>query len=526
MKFNLLNKAQKQVTNYEGAKAFVMSAEMELYTAVVTWSLDDSFYEKNEERMNRIRGLIAQCEPLFVAKLAVYARTKMYMRSVPLVLVTELAKLHSGDNLVARVTDKVIGRADEITELLACYELLNKRKGTKKLNRLSKQMQKGLTSAFNRFDEYQFAKYNRDGAIKLRDALFLVHPKAKDELQQLLFNKIVNCTLQTPYTWETELSALGQLSFDSEEAKAAAFRAKWEELIDSGKLGYMALLRNLRNIQEAVVSYAHFRKVCATLADAEQVAKAKQFPFRYLAAYRELAVESPATKINGLPEKLSAMLFGNKGYTGELLDALEKAVQASAANIKGFGQDTRVLLACDVSGSMQTPVSAKSKVLLYDVGLMLAMLLQSRCKNVEVGMFGSTWKTIVIPRNNVLANVQEFYKREGEVGYATNGYLVIQDILDRKVKVDKVMIFTDCQLWNTKDSGAHQIEFYWNRYKREVAPEAKLYLFDLKGYGQSPLQLLQNDVYLIAGWSDKVFDVLAALDNGASALDAIDQIEL
>ena len=190
MKFNLLNKAQKQVTNYEGAKAFVMSAEMELYTAVVTWSLDDSFYEKNEERMNRIRGLIAQCEPLFVAKLAVYARTKMYMRSVPLVLVTELAKLHSGDNLVARVTDKVIGRADEITELLACYELLNKRKGTKKLNRLSKQMQKGLTSAFNRFDEYQFAKYNRDGAIKLRDALFLVHPKAKDELQQLLFNKM------------------------------------------------------------------------------------------------------------------------------------------------------------------------------------------------------------------------------------------------------------------------------------------------------------------------------------------------
>lgn len=101
-----------------------------------------------------------------------------------------------------------MNRADEITELLACYELLNEREGTKKLNRLSKQLQKGLALAFNRFDEYQFAKYNRNTGVKLRDALFLVHPKAKDEGQQALFDKIVQNTLQTPYTWETELSAL------------------------------------------------------------------------------------------------------------------------------------------------------------------------------------------------------------------------------------------------------------------------------------------------------------------------------
>ncbi|MDP9082098.1 MAG: TROVE domain-containing protein [Bacteroidota bacterium] len=526
MKFNLLSKAKTQVTNYEGAKAFVMSAEMELYTTVVTWSLNDSFYEKNEDRLNRLRALIAKCDPVFTGKLAVYARTKMYMRSVPLVLVTELAKVHSGDNLVARVTDGVINRADEITELLACYELLNKRTGTKKLNRLSKQMQKGLTSAFNRFDEYQFAKYNRDGSIKLRDALFLVHPKAKDELQQLLFNKIVNGDLQTPYTWETELSALGQINYDSEEAKSEAFRAKWEELIDSGKLGYMAMLRNLRNIQDAGVSYAHFQKVCATLADADKVAKAKQFPFRYLAAYRELIAADTQARTKGTVSKLSTLLFGNKGYTGELLDALEKAVQASAANIKGFDYDTRVLLACDVSGSMQKPVSAKSKVLLYDIGLMLAMLLQSRCKNVEVGMFGDTWKTITVPRNNILGNVQEFYRREGEVGYSTNGYLVIKDLMSQKVKVDKVLMFTDCQLWNSQSTTGDHIQPLWLCYKAEVAPQAKLYLFDLQGYGQAPLQLLRNDVYLIAGWSDKVFEVLAALENGDTALIEINKVPL
>ncbi|WP_256009776.1 TROVE domain-containing protein [Desertivirga xinjiangensis] len=526
MKFNLLSKFKNQTVNYEGAKAFMLSPEMELYTAVVTWSLNDSFYEKNQERLNRLQILVAACDPIFVAKLAVYARTKMYMRSVPLVLVTELAKQHSGDDLVARATKGVVNRADEITELLACYELLNERTGTKKLNRLSKQLQKGLSASFNRFDEYQFAKYNRDGQIKLRDALFLVHPQAKDNAQQELFNKIAKGTLQTPYTWETELSALGQLNYDSDEAKAVAFRAKWEELIDSGKLGYMALLRNLRNIQEAGVSYAHFEKICARLADADEVAKAKQFPFRYLAAYRELLLTADESLVRGLTRKFSAFLSGNKGYTGSLLDALEKAVQASAVNIQGFGYETRVLLACDVSGSMQTPVSAKSKVLLYDVGLMLAMLLQSRCKNVEVGMFGDTWKTITVPRNNILNNVQEFYRREGEVGYATNGHLVIQDLLSRRVKMDKVFLFTDMQLYNSKGSGSASIQFYWDRYKREVAPNAKLYLFDLKGYGQAPLQVMRNDVFLVAGWSDKVFVVLAALENGGSALDAINNIEL
>jgi len=527
MKFNNLSRTKDQVVNKEGAKAFALTAEMELYTAVVTWSLNDSFYEKNEARLIRLQKLITKCDPIFVGKLAVYARTKMNMRSVPLVLVTELAKSHSGDDLVARVTAGVVNRADEITELLACYELLNERTGTKKLNRLSKQIQKGLVTAFNRFDEYQFAKYNRDGNIKLRDALFLVHPKAKDDAQQQLFDKIVSRTLRTAYTWETELSALGQLNYDSEEAKANAFCTKWEELIDSGKLGYMALLRNLRNIMQAGISHEHFQKVCVRLADPDEVTKAKQFPFRYLAAYRELSLVSQReVPLKGLTERLSAFLFVSKVYAERLSAALEKAVEASAVNIKGFDHTSSVLLACDVSGSMQTPVSAKSKILLYDVGLMLAMLLQSRCKNVEVGMFGDTWKTIVVPDNNILRNVMEFHRREGEVGYATNGYLVIKDLLTRKVKMDKVMLFTDCQLYNTSSTTGDHIHALWLRYRAEVAPDAKLYMFDLKGYGQAPLQVLRNSVFLIAGWSDKVFEVLDALENGEKALDVICQAEL
>ena len=210
MKFNNLMRGKNKTTNYEGAEAYRLSPEWELYVAAVTSSLNDKFYESTDSRIETLRQLIAKCDPAFVAKLAVYARRKMNLRSVPLVLAVELAKVHRGDATVKKMVAQVVQRADEITELLAYYQFANKREGTKKLNRLSKQLQAGLQDVFNRFDEYQFAKYNRDAEIKLRDALFLVHPKSKDEAQQLLFDKIVNGRLETPYTWETELSALGQ----------------------------------------------------------------------------------------------------------------------------------------------------------------------------------------------------------------------------------------------------------------------------------------------------------------------------
>jgi len=505
MKFNQKTQGKNQLYNHEGEKAYSLSPAMELYAAVVTASLSDQFYVKADQKIERLRSLIAQNKPDFVAKLAVYARQHMHLRSVPLVLAVELAKVHSGDQLVSKMIAKIVKRADEITELLAYYQAANMRSDLKKLHKLSKQIQKGLAQAFNSFDEYQFAKYNRATEVKLRDALFLVHPKAKDEAQQAIFDKIVKDELQIPYTWEVELSVLGQKGFDKAAEKSAAFKAKWEELIDSGKVGYMAMLRNLRNILEAQVSDAHIQKVADYIANEKAVQNSKQLPFRFLSAYRELQGIS----------SVHSTLF---------LSALESAAQSSAANIKGFDKATKVLLACDVSGSMQTPVSKNSKVQYYDIGLVLAMLLQNRCERVLTGMFGDTWKVINVPKNNVLANVMEFRKREGEVGYATNGYLVIKDLITRKMALDKVMLFTDCQMWNSYGTGEN-IAAMWDSYKK-IAPQAKLYLFDLAGYGKIPLHVERNDVFLIAGWSDKVFEILTALEDGQSALHMIEQIVL
>lgn len=505
MKFNYFYRGSKTVQNHEAAVAFQVTPEYELYTAVVTTGLNASFYEGSNVRLMRIQSLITKCDPEFVAKLACYARNNMHLRSVPLVLSVELARQASGSALVSKAINGVVQRADEITELLAYYQLANQRADTKKLNKLSKQVQKGLIMAFNKFDEYQFAKYNTKAEVKLRDALFLVHPKAKDDKQQNIFDKIAADTLDIPYTWETELSALGQQKFKNEKARTNAFASKWEELIVSKKMGYMALLRNLRNILEAGISGKCMEMVCAQLTNEKAISNSKQLPFRFLAAYREL----------------SAL---KSGMVSMVQDALEEAVMTSARNIKGFDADTSVVIACDVSGSMQKAISPKSKVMLYDIGLMLAMLLQSQCKNVVSGMFGDHWKIINMQKKSVLSNVNEYYRREGEVGYATNGYKVIDDLLKRKQVVDKVMLFTDVQMWNNSGT-PFNFASVWSLYK-QLAPKAKLYLFDLAGYGNTPVDMLRQDVHLIAGWSDKIFDVLEALERSGSALKQINAITL
>lgn len=507
MNYNAQLKNQEVITNHEGASAYRMSAEMELYSAVVTTMLADLNYEKADERVQRIADLVAKVDPIFVAQLAFYARTCMNMRSVPMLLLVELARVHKGDNLVARAVAKTISRADEISELLACYQLRNPQEGIKKLAKLSHQLQAGLQEAFNKFDEYQFAKYDRSSqVVRLRDALFLVHPKAKAPEQQAIFDKIASQTLETPYTWETELSALGQQHFESDEAKKAAVAAKWEELIASGKLGYMALLRNLRNIAQSGVSFTHVNAVCARLKDPQAVLNSKQLPFRFLSAYREMSqVQSP--------------------YTAHILDSLEDAVLVSAMNINGFSANDKVLLACDVSGSMQHSVTPRSSVQNYDIGLMLAMLFQTTCSQVTVGMFGDTWKVTPMPTKAVLSNTLALHKREGEVGYATNGYKVLDWAIENRVAYDKILMFTDEQMWDSRNGRKSAIQDSWHKYK-QLYPQAKLYLFDLAGYGKSPFRETEKDVYVIAGWSDKVFEMLDALENGNNVLSKVKEIEV
>lgn len=504
MSFNQILKTENAVLNHENAKAFKMSAEMELYTAVCASSMQPKFYESNNECVERIAKLVKQVNPIFVAQLAIYARTVMNLRSVPLLLVVELARVHSGDDLVSRTIDKVVLRADEIMELLMCYQWRNPQPGLKKLNKLSNQIKRGLQLAFNKFDEYQFAKYDRNGMeVKLRDALFLVHPKAKDEAQQLLFDKISSNTLSTPYTWETELSKLGTQHFEYPEAHQNAFRDKWSELIMSGQLGYMALLRNLRNILNAEVSTEVLQIVANRISDSHGVAHSKQFPFRYFSAYREL---EDSTNPN----------------VALIIDALEKAMQVSASNIPVFNDNENTLIACDMSGSMKAPISRNSKIKLYEVGCTLAMLLQNRCKNLRCGIFGNEWELVNFDSKNILSNVSFLNNLIGKVGYGTNGNKPLEYLINEKLVMDKVVYFTDCQFWNYYFDN-HSFFNLWEEYK-SIAPNAQLYLFDLAGYGHSPIDVTRRDVTIISGWNERIFDIIDSINNAEDSLEKIRSI--
>lgn len=108
MSYNSILNKEKEKRNYENDKAYAMLPELELYSAVVTTLVADNYYEKTDGRLERISSLIKKVSPLFVAQLAIYAREKLNLRSIPLFLIVELAKIHNGDNLVAKTTERVV----------------------------------------------------------------------------------------------------------------------------------------------------------------------------------------------------------------------------------------------------------------------------------------------------------------------------------------------------------------------------------------------------------------------------------
>lgn len=517
-RFNQTAKDRTKTTNLEGGVAYTLTPEMELYSTVCTASLYPKYYEGPKDTVQRVRNLVKICDAEFVAKLAVYAREKMNLRTIPLVLTVELARVHKGDNLVSRLVQRVIQRADELTEILGYYQTANQRVGTKKLNRLSKQLEKGLAGAFGKFDEYAFGKYNRDSEIRLRDALFLSHPKPVNEAQKALFQKIANGTLDIPYTWETRLSEAGQ---NGESKKDV-----WEELIASKKVGYMALLRNLRNILDAGCSGASITQVCDYLSNETAVKSSRQLPFRFLSAYRMLTTgvaPVPKRRLCGtVPCAVKDNVIGNP-QLGKVLEALETAIIHSTQNIPMFDGEN-VLIATDVSGSMCHPVSPHSVVQYYDIGSVLAMLVHHKAKNTVTGLFGDKFEVYPFPKTGILRNSEKVYELEGRVGYSTLGYKVLEYANAARVDFDKILIFTDCQMYGTSNTGS-DINKEWKKYKTQN-PNARLYLFDLCGYGTVPVSLRDNDVTLISGWSDKVFDVMDAMDNGETALDLINSIEI
>jgi len=512
-------KGVQTVKNHGGADSYKLSKEVELYSVVCNSLITDKYYESGDSQLARIIELVKDCDPVFVANLASYARNEMNLRTVPVVLSTLLCR-NVGGSVAKDAVFRTVKRADEITEVLGYFAQLNKdnwkkisEKGhikTKKMSKYSHSLKRGIAKVFEsgRFDRYQFSKYNRQREFSFKDALFLCNPKPQNDEMAELFKLIASDELGSADTWEAKQSALGQENKEKSEDEAKVSKLEvWKEMIANKKLGHMALLRNLNNILKCKPDSAFMDDVCRELVRGAK--KSKQFPFRYWSAYKTLQKDHGHHSDPFLFQKVS--------------DALEQAIRDSIKSMSKF--DGNTLIACDVSGSMVTPVSDKSIIQNIDIGLVLGCLLKNVQKlNTILGVFGDEFKIITGIGNGVLADVRSSFDWSHKVGWSTMGYKVIEYLNKRNLDVNQVLVFTDCQVYGSAGNGyysnGNEMERQWSIYKSKH-PNAKLYMFDLSGYGNVPLRLDKGDVIHVAGWSDRIFEAVEYLRKGSDAVDMI-----
>lgn len=385
-----------------GAPAYMtLTDEQRLRRAVLSCMLwEDEFYEDGEAIAARITALASAVAPQIVAKLAVEARTTMNLRHVPLLLLTVLARTGAKqEKLVATAITDVIQRADELAELVAIYWRNGRRP-------LSAQMKKGLAAAFAKFDAYQLAKYDRPGPVRLRDVLFLVHAKPKAEAQAETWRKLVANELESPDTWEVALSG------------GADKRATFERLLADGKLGYLALLRNLRNMSTAKVDEKLVRKAILARRGADRV-----LPFRFIAAARAAP---------------------------QFEETIDKAMLASLSQAPKLAGRTLVII--DVSGSMYGgQISRRSDMNRALAACALGAITRELCEEPLIyATAGSdakrVHKTERVPARRGMALVDAIYgmcRPLGGGGIFLNQ--VMRHLQPKHPDVDRIIVITDEQ---------------------------------------------------------------------------------
>ena len=320
-----------------GAPAFVGSPEYQLRRSVCSCLLwEGEFYEDGVSIAKRIADTIPKVSGDKVSALAIEAREAFKLRHVPLLITREMARYSDHKRYLAQTLEKVIQRPDELAEFLAIYWKDGK-------SPISSQVKKGLASAFNKFDEYALAKYNRDGAIKLRDVLFLCHAKPKDKEQEAIWKKLIDGTLAIPDTWETSLSKGGQKKSDSDK------RVEWTRLLKENKLGAMALMRNLRNMEQAGVNRDLIGEGLLNMNPS------RVLPFRFISASKHA--------MHFEPQLEKAML--------KMLETKPK--------LPG-----KTIIVIDISGSMVSPLSGKSEMSRMDAACSLGMLARELCEDARV----------------------------------------------------------------------------------------------------------------------------------------------
>lgn len=475
-KFNTVSTGARKTKNKSGHIAYSMNVRDRLTNMVLTTMFGEpKFYG---DTSNELVQLASSVDPAFLANLAVYARREMNMRSVSHVLTAVLASRVDGKKFVRQVCNDVVVRPDDMTEILSCYITMFGKP-------IPNALKKGLADKITDFNEYSLAKYKGSNkTLKMRDLFRIVHPKAKNSDQNLLFGRVVNDTLETPVTWETELSAKGNT------------REVWENLIESNQVGYMALLRNLKNIYQAGVSEEHLRIVHSKLANKEEVLKSKQLPFRFYSAYNLLSMQNLLTSAR--------------------LDVLETALENSIENMEQIKGKT--LIAIDVSGSMRSTISSKSEVRCSQIATLFASMANKLCEDAIVVSFDTRLNVLAMsPRGGTISNAEKINVNGG----GTNLGLPLEYLLQNKgMTFDRMIMFSDNEInsgsYYSGRSYASTCQPLADKYRKERNEDFWVHAVDLQGYGTQ--QFIGAKTNLIAGWSEKVLEFINLSEQGVTTL--------
>lgn len=475
-------KKQKQTpntVNQAGGSAFKLSDQLQLVTLLATSFCQNQYYTSANDQIKRITELGAKVDPLFAAKLAVYARDQLNMRSATHVLAATVGATAKGQIWTKSFFDKVVLRPDDMIEIIAFFKSHFGKS-------IPSAMKKGFAKAFGRMDEYKLRKYRGNGAITLVDVARLCHPKGgKDSpVGKLIYDK-----LPLAETWETKVSAAGS----NAEAKTEAFGS----LIREEKMGYMALLRNMRNIlktgDEEVITLA-----CAQLMSPPRIKKSRLLPFRFYSAYKELSKEDNSRQV---------------------LTAISTACDFSLDNLAAqFEGNT--LIAVDTSGSMGSPV-AKGDMSCQEAGMLFGSAVYRAIPNSDIMIWADGAAMVNMPDNIPLIPMVESInsRANGQVGHGTNVDAVFQGA--GKKKYDRIVIMSDMQ------SYLHNGNTALNAYKTRTKSDPWIHWFDLRGCGNTVLPWDGKKVSFIPGFSDKVLDILAYAENDPQAMiTEIGKIEL
>ena len=537
--------------NYMSEMSFKLADKELLVSTVMTTFLQNSYYEREDEIVKRITDLVDKVDPLFSAKLAIYARNEGNLRSVTHLISALLAKYVSGTDWGKRFYNRIVVRPDDMSEIVSAYAILNGM-GLNDLKKIPNSIKKGFKEALERLDAYQIDKYKmQNREVSLIDLVRLFHPKGNEKNAEA-YKRLVNgeslADLYETKVLEKEMTKAGQATKDAtQEEKDEAKREAITAVLDNVKgMPVMNLLRNLRNI----LLYApdKVNDACEQLTIEKKILNSRLLPFRFATAYAEIekvmyadTKTKPTSSIVFESEETKQQVNESsfKELKKNLLHAIEGAIEIACQNIPEL--EGNVALLIDDSGSMRgdygghSRVSAFSKTNSSMIAHLFASMMAWRQHDVYVGLFGDRLIQVPYKRDMKLLDFnKESYNIGARCGGATeNGiYTFLETVVKEKKKIDNIIVFSDCQIgrggyfteWYGTSSDKRSKHFH-ELFKefRKVNPNANFIVVNLRQSGGTSVFDKSQRILNIAGWSDKIFDTIKTQCRGWDSI--ISEIE-